>query len=212
MRLLLASDTALHVIDVQDPAYHASVTHPFTPTSRLAYATLISPKEVLMVPELAPRATLWDMRIGKGVEIRDIKTLSRNEGGTAGVFAVRPRSGHIAALTRPAGKDVVVILEPRGKRGVEAQFEVTGAVTDARGLRWSADGRWLAVWETASAGGVVAVYTPDGQLFKVWRDGGGQDGVSLGVERCEWCGERLCLGLADGRVIVLAGQRVSWFR
>ena len=198
----------LHVLDAHDPSYHASIAHPFAPTSRLAHASLLSPHEVLAIPDLAPRATLWDLRSGRGVEIRDPKTLGRRGGAAAAsAFAVRPRSGHVAVLTRLAGRDIVVVLGPPGKREVEASFEL--AVADARGLRWSAEGRWLAAWEAASGGAAVALYTPDGQLFKVWRDEGGAEGVSLGIERCEWCGERLCVGLGDGRVVVLAGRAVS---
>ncbi len=40
--------------------------------------------------------------------------------------------------------------------------------TDAQGLVWSPDGKWLVLWESPAHGHKVLFFTADGQLFKVW--------------------------------------------
>ena len=170
---------------------------------------------MLVTPDLAPKSTIWDLRTGTGVEVRDPKPGLRANG-----YNVRPGSGHVALLTRPvsaAQRDVVVILGsgPEGPgRRVEAEFALD--TYDARGVRWSRDGKWLAVWDAPSMGPGVWVYSADGSLLKRWDDGGGgEEGVGLGIEKVEWDVEgRLIMGMGDGRVVLLGGRIVSlqWSR
>jgi hypothetical protein len=56
---------------------------------------------------------------------------------------------------------------------------------DAQGLKWSPDGRWLAVWDSASSGYKVFIYTPDGHLYRTYT--GTENGFNgLGVKIIEW--------------------------
>ena len=210
-RLLLASDTALHIYDALDLFYHASITNAAFPSFRITEASLISEEEVLVTPDLAPQSTIWDLRTTTGLQIRNPKPGLRANG-----YSIRPNGvRHVALLTRPASaaqRDVVVILSPRPQgtgRMLEGEFALD--TYDARGIRWSRDGKWLAVWDAPSMGPGVWVYAAEGSLLKKWDDGrGGQDGVGLGVEKVEWDIEgRLVVGMGDGRVVLLGGKSVS---
>ena len=101
---------------------------------------------------------------------------------------------------------MIVVLAPQ-TREVEASF--TAETSDAKGIRWSSDGALLAVWEAVGMAATVHIYTADGQLFKKWADEQPRDDdVGLGVERIEWAGQNLCIGMGDGRVIILGGKTV----
>lgn len=204
-RLLLASRTTIHIYDAHSAHYHATVSNAALPTAAPAHLAFLSPDTLLLTPSFASKSTLWDLRSGAGIEVRDPKALLR----ARDACAVRPGSGHVALLTRPAGgRDVVVVLSPDGTGDVQACF-VVRECCDARGLRWSERGEWLVVWEAGALGAVVAVYTPEGMLFRRWEEEVKGEEVGLGVERVEWCGGKLCLGMGDGRIVVLDGRTVS---
>ncbi len=88
-------------------------------------------------------------------------------------------------------------------------------VIDAQGVRWSPDGRWLVLWEAASAGFKVVVYTADGHLYRVYRGWDQQDegfgGCGLGVREVEWSpgGEWLVVLGGDGRAVLLGSATVG---
>lgn len=86
--------------------------------------------------------------------------------GVAGKgYSYRPHTAHLALLTRNGGKDVLSIHFP-GTLDVVRSW--VSASVDAQGVCWSKDGKWLVVWESASQGHKVFVYTADGHLFKTW--------------------------------------------
>ena len=145
-----------------------------------------------------------------GVEVRDPKIGLRTSG-----YNIRSGSGHVALLTRPesaAQRDVVVILGPeQGGVAREVEVEFVLDTYDARGIRWSRDGRWIAIWDAASMGPSLWVFTAVGELYKRWDDaGGGEDEVRLGIEKVDWDLEgRICIGMADGRIVLLSAGTVS---
>ena len=85
---------------------------------------------------------------------------------------------------------MMMILKP-------GSFEVLRSVelgtVDAQMVLWSADGRWIAVSDAASAGYKVLIYTADGQLFKTWTGERGSD-IQLGVKSITWMKEALAIG------------------
>ena len=180
------------------------------PTSRIAHASLVSPDEVLVYTDFALKATIWDLRTGAGVEIRDPKITSRIVAG----YDIRPTTNHLAMLARTGAKDMVVVFSP-GKREVESTW--TADTIDAKGIKWSPDGLWLVVWESGSMGIGVFVYTADGQLFRRWEgqiqgaddDGAHIEDIGVGVERCEWSANGdLWVATGNGKVVLLAAKKV----
>ncbi|KAF3929597.1 hypothetical protein ABW19_dt0208979 [Dactylella cylindrospora] len=113
-------------------------------------------------------------------------------------FGYRPRTNHFALLTRPAVHDILNLYSPLTYNLITS---VVLPSADAQGLKWSPDGRWIAIWDSPSAGYRVVLYTADGHLFRTHE----QPCVGLGLRSVEWSGggEYLVLGGYDGRIICL---------
>lgn len=81
---------------------------------------------------------------------------------------------------------------------------------DAQEVRWSLDGCWFAIRDTASIGPKVLVYTAEGHLFKTY--GGQQAGgneIELGIKSLEWAESGiLILGCQDDVVTILSRNTV----
>uniref|UniRef100_A0A093UVV6 WD repeat-containing protein WRAP73 n=1 Tax=Talaromyces marneffei PM1 TaxID=1077442 RepID=A0A093UVV6_TALMA len=85
-------------------------------------------------------------------------------------------------------------------------------------LKWSPDGRWIAIWDAASSGTKVLIYTADGQHFRTYT---GRDDAEnthdLGVKCIEWAplkprqqnSEVLAVGKYDGTVDLLNTRTFS---
>lgn len=137
-----------------------------------------------------------------------ISTLRNGHG-----YSYRRQTGHLALLTRPAAQDIVTLHAP-GSYEVVGSFSVP--MVDAQGVKWSADGRWLGVWEAAGAGFKVVVYTADGHLYRCYDGGGGGEGEGagevggLGVRGIEWSprGDYLAIAGYNGRVTLLGTTTV----
>ncbi|KAL3480343.1 Quino protein amine dehydrogenase [Aspergillus californicus] len=123
-------------------------------------------------------------------------------------FGYRPKSRQLAILLKPEAADVLTIHEYRsyGLIGREVLSTV-----DAQGLKWSPDGRWIAVWDAASAGTKILILTADGQLFRTYTGlPESDDSFDLGVKSIEWSpvaanglSETLAVGKVDGTVDLL---------
>lgn len=176
-RLLVADDDTIHLYDASDPQWHVMINGAPNNTGKIAGVEFgYTADEVVVFSDFGLKATIWSLLTSRGVEIRDPKFSSRG-------CCFRPRTGHLAMLTRETTKDVVMVLTPRTR---ELEHSFTLATVDAQGLKWSPNGRWLVTWEVASAGYNILVYTSDGHLFRTY--GGGQDGdrPGLGVKTVIW--------------------------
>jgi WD40 repeat protein len=168
-----------------------------------------SEEEVLVWNGFSSKMTVWDLKSGRTVEVRDCKFEGRRgcgyrhtNGGGGGVLAV---------LCRAAGQDVLLILAPRSYKVIK---RVELPTVDAQNLKWSTDGRWLAVWDSASSGYTLHVYTADGHLYRtITREHPSADEVynewaveGLGIKTVEWVpnGEYLAVGGWDRRVRILS--------
>lgn len=85
------------------------------------------------------------------------------------------------------------------------------ATIDAQGLKWSHDGRWIAVWDSAASGFRLCIYTADGHLYRtISREP--SDELSewaiegLGIKTVEWVPgkEWIAIGGWDRRVRILS--------
>ena len=176
-RLLVADDEAIHLYEASNPQWHVTINGASSNTGKIAGVEFgYTADEVVVFSDFGLKATIWSLLTSRGVEIRDPKFSSRG-------CCFRPRTGHLAMLTRETTKDVVMVLTP-GTRELEHSF--TLATVDAQGLKWSPNGRWLVTWEAASAGYNILVYTSDGHLFRTYGGGQDVDRPGLGVKTAIW--------------------------
>ena len=119
----------------------------------------------------------------------------------------------MALLCRAAGQDVLLLLAPRTYAVIK---RVELATVDAQGLKWSRDGRWLAVWDSAAAGYKLCIYTADGHLYQsITRESSDEFNEwaveGLGIKTLEWVpgGEWLAVGGRDRRVRILSTRTFS---
>ncbi|PWY89981.1 YVTN repeat-like/Quino protein amine dehydrogenase [Aspergillus heteromorphus CBS 117.55] len=159
--------------------------------------------EIIFFHAWNTKITVFALDSGRSQIIRSPKFSSYNG------FGYRPKTRQLAVLLKPDATDLLTVHEFRS-------YELIGRATlptiDAQGLKWSPDGRWIAVWDAASAGTRVLVYTADGQLFRAYSGPPGLDkSLDLGVRGIEWgpvtgqrgVSELLAVGKIDGTVDVL---------
>ena len=201
-RFLVAKDNEVYVYNMQDHQWHAELSGGSSHIGNIADVDFgWTHDEIMILSDFGLKMTLWSLRSGRGVEIRDPKSLSR-------CYSLRPQTGHLAIITRPTTQDVVMVLTPFSH---ELERKFTFATVDAQGLKWSPDGKWLATWEAASAGFALYVYTPDGHLFKTYTGDQNIENPGLGISIVEWdpSGKYLAIGAHENRVTLLHNQTVG---
>lgn len=189
----------LHVFSALESGYHATV--------RIAVPGNLKPSliqfgasddEVCVLYQFGIKFAIFDLRSSKCVEILNPKfhhVASAKRG-----FAFRSQTGHLALLTRSAGKDVVGVHHPTTH---ELQISWNPDTVDAQGMQWAPDGRWLVIWDSASHGHKLLFYTPDGHLFKAWSGPSGftKDGrnyeLGAGVKFCQFSPDSNCAAVSD---------------
>ncbi|KAJ5780069.1 hypothetical protein N7457_005229 [Penicillium paradoxum] len=129
-------------------------------------------------------------------------------------FGYRPETRELAILLKPETSDLLTVHEPKSYNIINRTVLPT---IDAQGLKWSPDGKWIAVWDTASAGTKVLIFTADGQLYRT-NDGpsGVDDSFDLGVKQIEWSpaprqgiSEILAVGKVNGNIDLLRTRTFS---
>jgi hypothetical protein len=167
--------------------------------------------EALVWSDFAACLKVWCLRIGRAVEIRDPKFSGKEGRGWGYRPASTSRHGRgqvLALLCRASGVDVLMLLSAR-TYSLLSRVELP--TTDAAGLKWSRDGRWLAIWDAASAGYKLHIYTADGNLYRTISreptdDIDAWDIEGLGIKSVEWVPgkEKLAVGGWDRRVRILS--------
>lgn len=198
-RILVATDDIIQVYDPQDPQWKATIKHPFGPSSRIANADFgFTSNEIVVFSEFGLKATIWSLETGQGVEVRDPKF---SEHGRCHDY--RPRTGHMALLLRSTAQDSLLIMEPKTHKVIRC---VELGTIDAQEVRWSADGLWIAVRDTATSGYKILIYTADGQLFKSW-NGRLSDDIDLGAKILQWNTTTNAVAIGDNNdEVVLLGR------
>lgn len=129
-------------------------------------------------------------------------------------FGYRPQTRQFAILLKPDTADLLTIHEPESYELVRRALLPT---IDAQGLKWSPDGKWIAVWDVASGGTKVLIFTADGQLFRTYTGPSGvEDAFDLGVKQIEWSpaaglngiSEILTVGKVNGNIDLLRTRTV----
>lgn len=187
-QILLADDDAVRIYNVNDPAWLAVIDKTASNLGRIAEVIFGHTKdEIVVVSDFGVKLTIWSLLTSRGVEIRDPKYLVK-------CFHHRPRTGHLAILTRPAAQDVLMLLQPKSHDLVKS---VEMPTIDAQEVAWSPDGSWLATRDTASVGYKVLIYTADGHLYKTISNSLNGVDISLGVKCMQWSPSAGTLAIGD---------------
>ncbi|PGG95800.1 hypothetical protein AJ79_09860 [Helicocarpus griseus UAMH5409] len=192
-RILLSSGSHVAVWDLHDESWSAQIeagdAFNFTLVDFAA-----SHDEVIAFSEFNVQLTIFSLSTGEQKVIKSPKF------ATSTGFGFRPRTGHFALLLKLEANDTVTIHEPQT---YEAIATVALNTVDAQGLKWSPDGAWLAVWDSASTTPKVAVYTADGQHYRTYSET--TDDTSLGIKTIEWSPDSrvMAIGKHDGTVALI---------
>lgn len=202
LRVLVADEDTVKVWDVYSPNFKATIEGASSGIGKVANVEFgQSADEILVFSECNVKLIVWSLSTGRSIQIRDPKFSTKG-------FGYRPRTGHLALLTRPASHDIVTVHKPR-------TYEVINSIAtptlDAQGLRWSPDGRWFAVIESASSGYKASIYTADGNLYKSYSGAQNEGPKGLGIRIMEWCptGKSLAIGDYDSKITFLNNKTVS---
>ena len=205
LRILIANDDTIHVFDVKTPQWKAVINGAASNMGKIAHVDFgANEEEIVVFSDFGFKVTIWSLVTSRGVEIRDPKTTSK-------CHDYRPKTRHWALLTRELAHDSLLILAP-GTHEVLENVELP--TVDAQGVKWSSDGLWLAIWDTASSGYRILIYTADGNLFKTYAGGQTVDEIGQGIKNVAWGphGKHLAIGDYDDRVTILANTSVRALR
>ena len=200
--MLLATNDTVLVYDANDAQWKAEITGASSNLDNIANVEFgYTPDEILVFSDFQVKVTIWSLITNRGVEIRDPKALVHG-------YGYRLQTGHLAILSRATAHDTVILLNP-GNHELFKSFDLP--TIEAQGLMWSPNGRWLAIWDIASSGYKVLIYTADGNLFKAYVGGEDAHNIGLGMKSLAWSptAESLTIGDYNERVTVLSKKTVS---
>ncbi|KAG8528956.1 uncharacterized protein KY384_006645 [Bacidia gigantensis] len=195
-RILLADQDSVRIYCTEDPNWQASVDNAAGNLGQLSNVVFgHSLSDILVFSDFGVKLTIWSLITRRGSEIRDPKS-------SVACFDIRSETGHLALLTRTTAQDTLLLLQP-------ATFELLKSVelstVDAQEVRWSRDGRWIAIRDIASVGHRVQIYTADGHLFRTFSGVQDPDQIELGVRCMEWTASGLLvIGDYNDNVTVLS--------
>jgi hypothetical protein len=207
-RILVFDEDTTRVYDLRDEKWSAVISNGSGGMGKNVHVEFgASEDEVLIFSDFAACVKIWCLKTGRAVEIRDPKYSGKEGKG----WGYRPmsRQGVLALLCRTSGIDILLLLAARTYE-VLARTELP--TTDAADLQWSRDGRWLAIWDAASAGYKLHIYTADGHLYRTlsrepsFSDNDAWGIQPLGIKSVQWMpgNARLAVGSWDSRVRILS--------
>jgi len=206
-RILLATTDSVLVFSLTNPAFRATISNGSGGLGPISHADFgCDDAEVMIWTSMGASVCVWSLDTGRMVaELKDpkffgsagaiVKGCGWSRDGQAESAGSGSDRGVFALLTRPGAQDIITLYA--GK-----EFTVIKSWTcdtlDAQGIKWSSDGRWLALWDAASMGYKVQVYTADGHCFRTYNGDYFNDELKgLGVKRVEWEPNGMWLALAS---------------
>lgn len=199
-RVLLADEDVVHVWDVQDSEWSATIDDGSAGVGKIANVEFGGDDtEVLVFSNFNAQLTVWSLWTGRSVEIKDPKFAAKGHG----------RHKNFALLSRPGAHDIVTL---HAQRSYDVLRRFAPPTSDAQGLKWSPDGKWLAIWDTASTGYRVFIYTADGNLYRTYTGDYFDDEIQgLGIKAVEWSptGDFLAVGGYETSITLLSTRTVS---
>ncbi|KAL1963887.1 hypothetical protein VTN77DRAFT_7693 [Rasamsonia byssochlamydoides] len=203
-RLLCASDNRVSVLQINSMEWDAEIENIDPAITYVDFGARND--EVIVFHSWNSKVTIFNLDSGRSQVIKSPKFCNPNG------YGYRPRTRQFAILLKPETSDLLTLHEIQT---YELITRVALPTVDAQGLKWSPDGRWIAVWEAASAGTKVLIYTADGQLFRAYTGVPECDGTyDLGVRTIEWgpvnrTSQILAVGKFDGTVDLLNSRTFS---
>ena len=200
-RILLADDEAVRIYDINNPTWHVMIDKAVSNIGRIADVAFgHTADEIMVFSDFGVKLTIWSLLTSRGVEIRDPKISVK-------CYHHRPRTGHLAILTRPAAQDILMLLQP-GSHDLVNSVEIP--TVDAQEVAWSPDGNWLVTRDIASSGYKMLVYTADGHLYKTILNSRNDVDISLGVKCMQWSPSAgtLAVGDIDGSITIFSKNTV----
>lgn len=200
LRILLASERTVQIFAADDSSWRATINDAASGLGRITKVDFgENEDEVLVFSDFGVKATVWSLLTSRGIELRDPKSSAS--------YDLRPRTGHFAILTRSDVHDNLLLLSPGTRQLVETTELPT---VDAQGVRWSPDGRWLVIWDTASTGYRVVIYTADGHPFRNYEGGQTSENIILGIKSVAWHPntEYLAIGDYEDHITLLSQNTV----
>jgi hypothetical protein len=202
--VLLSNDSTTLVYDLRDEKWSAVISNGSGGMGKNVHVEFGADEdEVLVWSDFAACVKVWCLKIGRAVEIRDPKYSGKDSRG----WSYRPAARKVLALLcRASGVDVLLLL---ASRTYTLLSRVELATIDAANIKWSRDGRWIAVWDAASTGYNLYIYTADGHLYRtITREPSDEEwGLEgLGIKTVDWLpgSEKLAVGGWDRRVRILS--------
>ncbi|KAL2871818.1 Quino protein amine dehydrogenase [Aspergillus lucknowensis] len=203
-RLLCASDSRILVWNLEQLEQQVEIENIEPGALNIDFGA--DENEVIFFHAWNTKLTIFGLDNGRSHVIKNPKFSHYNG------FGYRPQTGQLAILLKPDANDTLTIHESRS-------YELIGrevlSTVDAQGLKWSPDGRWIAIWDAASTGTKVLIFTADGQFFRSYTGLPESDGaLDLGVRGIEWSpaaahgsrSEILAVGKVDGTVDLLRSK------
>ncbi|APA10529.1 hypothetical protein sscle_06g052990 [Sclerotinia sclerotiorum 1980 UF-70] len=212
-RLLLASADVIRVLSPTDKYFSATINSPTSGTTKTTFISFGgTDDEVCVFSEFGLKLTIFNLSTSKSVDISSPKLFT--PGTAAKGFSHRPRSGNLALLTRSGGKDVISIHKPGS---LEVTRSWSPETIDAQGIMWSPDGKWIMIWEAASQGHKLLVYTADGHLYKAWSgptptcEEDKDIALGAGIKSIEWSqtGTHVAISDYSRRIVLFAAPAFS---
>lgn len=204
-RILCASDTHILIWQLHPLQLHGEIDNLESGATNVDFGG--DENEVIAFHAWNTKLTVFGLDTGRSQVVKTPKSSHHNS------YGYRPRTRQLAILLKPDASDLLTIHEYRSYGLVNRAVLPT---VDAQGLKWSHNGKWIAVWDAASMGTKVLVYTADGQLYRTYTGPLDSDPVlDLGVKGIEWSpvgyagvSELLAVGKTDGNVDILKTQTV----
>ncbi|PGH31048.1 small subunit ribosomal protein S25e [[Emmonsia] crescens] len=192
-RILCASGNRVSIWDLHDENWSAEIeagdAFNFT---HVDFAT--THDEVIAFSEFNVHLTIFSLSTSAQKVIKSPKFAN------AAGYGFRPVTGHLALLLKLDANDTLTVHEPET---YEVITTVTLNTVDAQGLKWSPNGAWLAVWDSASTLPRVEIYTADGQYYRTYSEAAND--LNLGVKTIEWSPDSrlMAVGRHDGTVALI---------
>jgi WD40 repeat protein len=205
LRILVFTDESVRVWDLGAPSWAATVNNGSAGMGKIVNAEFGRTRnEVLVFSDFGSKVTIWSLVTGRNVEIRDPKF--PNSRG----YAYRKKSGDLfSLLTRPGAQDMLTLHAPNSYKVIKS---VALPTMDAQGMKWSPDQTWIAVWDTASVGQIIYIFTSDLCLYRTYT-GTDEAGIgSAGIRTLDWspAGQYLAVGGTDHRITLLSTRTVRF--
>ena len=162
--LILDVSHHIHVLSALSGGIRATISNPMGVTSRNSFVHVgPTSSQIVVCSAFGLKFVMLDLNLSKSWEIANPKFFSPCSASRG--FCFRPRTSHLALLTRSLGRDLVSLHHPVTR---ELQRSWHPDTVDAQSISWAQDGRWLVVCESPAHSHKALFYTPDGYLFKTW--------------------------------------------